>query len=1456
VSKETDAAKLLVPIHVDGLVVGEKLPPSQLYQWTNLAQDFSKLQDNYVFGSELDSGDGNPFAEAEGLEQGIHLHFRLPRTLTHGSQKGIADVSFPTIPNRWLVQRIAGNDTLAYKAWLIKSDVETQSTSPGMTWPTFYRDKPVEFRTIGCCSELTKPLDEHDEPAKLKLTAVGPGNPAFSAYYPACRGVLGFYDSMADFPEDESIRVSYLVTGWYSHAEDDPLARFSADFHARHSAPSEDTTATEELHKLQFSELLDWANERAWHIDRKTDTAPLRFNLPTRLLCHGLVRGITWAGTKRNYIQTNGLGASTSQSSVFPNNPNNHAKAYKLAAGNTAAEALAALLAPHDFLDQDLLMALQGDLLSQSTDVESLQYELHERRFSDEHGGTTFSIREEPNSADVTAATVPSSSGSIGAIPVPLLALLHQLNEKQQTCDQLFRRLEDYRWQVYALWFLRTRLLKKGVTAKTKPQLELLEKQVTSVKEMLKAERVAWDVVKKQRDELYCADAAAFAHTGKIIDELAKYPRSEFAIDPVFSAQLDAGQLTKALREVFQAHATPLSGEAKLTVVQRGSHWEISDRGNRYLIKYEKPSLNVCLVSKYRLESSAAPSFHTPNDPAIAISGPAMARHNTWQQTGSVLCRMTGQEVTGIELQVPAGRLVKITSKALAEVLFVKDGLFVNRETLPISGGIHATLLGESLLLDDMYAPRIAGLVSGQFVELLTNTIKTLQHPRGVAAQSNPPDVGNALIGCLPDQNLPVNWRGNPWIPLFVVWEVSWQSDYHNTAKCLPEALVTGRWCLDKRKGGDLVMKEDAVDPDNTVKETWYDGYSILTPTTSKNLADRLAALDASHPLVNVLNNLSVQSQVLDGFNDALTLQKTGMQLPPLDFQKYFESGDLQIDSIHDDINHGFDDIEQRDTFRTAPSKRNDPFLPVRAGQLEIKNLSIVDAFGQTLKLPVDKINASTQSDGEEAMLRRAHTCIADSASTVTDVRRLTFRPRFVQPARLRFQWEDASVGPGVKGGPVCGWVVPNHLEKSLAIYSATGKLLGALQKKLGIQAGSSAPNAFYWVSVPGGETSEDQPQPQKRFDEMTKIIEDAHLRHFCNWVLGLSADDGGTFASLIDQSIASTGQRVPDEDAGVSILAGHPLVLVRASLQFELAGLPAHRPVLRSVTVDGAAVTQVGDDRLDTSSFQNIRWPLRLGDLHARNDGLLGVFKCATTGLDPGVTTNGNFYPAWGLGGGDLTSTVLEAQSFADQDFEIDCVHPLQLTMLMDPQARVHATSGALPRTFIELPKETATGAKRAREVFFQTAPVLGLSATPHIPSPSDDYGEWSWAYRPDVTHWTLDPNIVEATDRGGFNDTWPTISEGWLRLAIAPVKVLSFWVREGTEQLEKGANIHLAWSLQGAESVRLEAGGTVLVEWRAAPFPREYCATVQTETTYRITAFAEGMLPSTKELDIRVTK
>jgi len=1398
-SHGNESSRLLVPIHIDALAVGTPKTPSS-FQWTNLAPDFSKLKTtpSYLFGAQLVSNNGDPFKEAGGLknERGIHLHFRLPAALRHGDQSGAGEVVFPAIPNRWLVQRFAGDATLTYKAWLVESDLKTDK-SPGVTWPTFDKNKAIVLNKIGVATELQGSLADPDKPAETKLTAVGPGDPSFSAYYPACRSVLGFYDSVSEFPK--GARLSYLVTGWYSDPKDDPLhesewltGKISREtlqsFRAQEDIPDGIALSDEQQKRLLSRARNAWFKARNWELMAKCSAEALKkfrakegipdgvelstdqrvklhaevrddwFNalaaadqLPSRILCHGVVRGIAWKGPDESYIKMEDWDPS-----------------YKLAVGNTAGEAMAALLAPGE-VDQDLLTALQADALTHPVTAADLLYELHERRFAGVQGDTIYVIRPEHNESDQLGAqggAGQSNANGANPIPVKLRKLLTDLNTKQETFDRLSRRVEDWRWEVYAQWYWWVLALRKGDSNEAGKRQGCIE----LAKQALVTGHEASDSARSDRDK--CEES--------VKRELNKYPKMQSE----GRSRLNGG------------------GKAEL---------------------------------KYRLTKTIARPFQRPNDPVVAVWGAGAEPKNTYPTAGGLKCRIAGEEVTRIVLEIPGGG----SSNPLAAEELASE-MLAGWKALPVRDSIHRALIGEALLLDEGNAEFIAAKVLKVFSwnalsrgeqERLTKIVRSLQDPTSTQAQQNPAHPPNALTGSLPDPIATFNWRGNPWIPIFLAWEVLWQSDYQPLA-ALPEELVTEQWRLDR--SGDLVPARLPADSIPSYEKA-YQGYSLLSPRAANDMAKRLEALKEFHPLVDVLKNQQLQMQVLDGFHDALVLQQPGVQLPPMDYAEWRKSQGkvYKVDPIHEVINDGFN--EKRSRFRTAPRDADGPFLPIRSGRLKVQRLSIIDAFGQTLKLPVDDVHNSLKKKWPESRLRRAHSLVV--SSTQNDI---SLRPRFTQPMRLRFEWAN---GPDAENnsGPVCGWVLPNHLEKSLMIYSAAGKPMGALQKKLNTGSGSSAP-AFYWIDVPGVDIP-------LGTDGM-ELIEDTDLRNFCQWISGLSLKDGNYFSGCLDTAMASADERVPEEDPGIAVLIGRPLALVRASLRFETAGLPAHRRGLGS----GKDGKEDPEDILDTSGFEKVKWPVRLGDLNARNDGLIGVFQCPPVPPGRVIDARALFYPVWG-------EDESASKPFAVQDFKIDCDQPLRLTMLIDPQARVHATTGALPRAFLELTPEDVIGSKRVRDVFFQTAPLLAASDTPQMPRPSDDYGEWSWAFRPQVTRWKLDPKIVEATDRASFSGARPTITEGWLKLETALVKVLSFWVKEGDEAVKPGTR-HLAWSLQGAESLKLEqirdGRAIVVAMWDEPPFPREYSVTVDAAASYRITAFAETNLSdgakSTKELSIEI--
>ena len=129
-------------------------------------------------------------------------------------------------------------------------------------------------------------------------------------------------------------------------------------------------------------------------------------------------------------------------------------------------------------------------------------------------------------------------------------------------------------------------------------------------------------------------------------------------------------------------------------------------------------------------------------------------------------------------------------------------------------------------------------------------------------------------------------------------------------------------------------------------------------------------------------------------------------------------------------------------TFGLSPDV-NESFMPVRAGEFTVSKMRLIDVFGKG-KMSSPKNIALPQSMGLQAS--------SDWAS---------LRPRFAQPARMRFEFLQADKPHQLPAtnhplsSPVCGWIVPNLLDHSFFIYDKDGQHRGIINQN-GIWDGQS----------------------------------------------------------------------------------------------------------------------------------------------------------------------------------------------------------------------------------------------------------------------------------------------------------------------------------------------------------------------------------------------------------------
>ncbi|WP_287252933.1 hypothetical protein [Moorena sp. SIO4E2] len=630
------------------------------------------------------------------------------------------------------------------------------------------------------------------------------------------------------------------------------------------------------------------------------------------------------------------------------------------------------------------------------------------------------------------------------------------------------------------------------------------------------------------------------------------------------------------------------------------------------------------------------------------------------------------------------------------------------------------------------------------------------------------------------------NWQEQPWHPFLLEWEVevfpiregcnhrTYNSNYDNKFITSNYGLKENEADLALQSGKGAILKAANV----------YSGRSILTPHAGIKLKEQLEAYlnkqilpkyyeakkipkeqqsddylsnsdhieeirdwykpkKAKDPIYTAIRaykellnpDLNSLSQSLGGFNEALLMHTQTLQLPiadPLGFADYQPFTEAVRDVVLQSI-------------RSAPEPLND-FNPIRSGAMKILRLRLVDTFGQVKELDVSNIITTEQM-------------------TTPDTPYLvTLPPRLVQPARLNFRWLSASQGEQEMNThpattPICGWILPNNLDNTLAIYDNQGKALGSINQ------------LAEWESAPG-----------QNIPIAVADIGNEHLRKLVNHILTISnsiADPPqppltrGESVSFLDNFISALDSGLENIDPenfaqhqGLALLMGRPIAVVRASLNLELQGFP-------SVNQDWNVFWQdLKRNSRDTDGFDQVKFPIRLGEYHQFNDGLVGYWQEEEDGLSEAF-----YAPQSDLERDTDHIKVHHPGNAWHIDLNLENT-PKLLTMLIDPRGKVHATCGILPTKGIDIPPDQYQEALEKIEITFLSTPILTdmrdlsdptLDKKINLPLPGEAGYQWSWLEKEqegwlDVPHDTIgqaNPNAVFSGQQA--------IREGWLKLSPA---------------------------------------------------------------------------------------
>lgn len=704
--------------------------------------------------------------------------------------------------------------------------------------------------------------------------------------------------------------------------------------------------------------------------------------------------------------------------------------------------------------------------------------------------------------------------------------------------------------------------------------------------------------------------------------------------------------------------------------------------------------------------------FYQRPDPIVMVSGagaPDIAGRSDKAQV-----RLASQIVSGIKV---GSTVIDAATPSLALPALDLTGL----SGVPWSSSLFEQLAQELFFRDPGNAARIAALPGAPAIADIAAALADSAAAVGVA----PAGAGGP-------------WSRNPWKPLMLLWEAAYYPINYG------QNGPNWTYCGDHYEYRGPPLQGPAAEP------LALQGRTLLTPQATVNLLKRIETLLDDTPdmpkderdnlndlLASVGDNTQwdLLSQALGGFNEQLTGHAPGIFARPA----AANVGDFaSLPHLVGAQGHHLPWIQSNPV----------PFQSWRAGQFVLTKLFILDEWGQALE-PIGIHDFTEDQVAVPPQMTPQAPVLSHGTGTFAQL-----EPGLLQPARLDFDAvaasDDRLIAPLAGDvNPICGWVLPNHLDHALALYGPAGEALGELA--VGIDD-EDAPEVC-WSPAPDS--------PYQHLPDLAAGV--PHLGRFAQALHDQGPDEFPHFLAAIDETLWTTAPTGSQFDNSLAILFGRPLAMVRARLQLVLDG-----PLL----ADPSWVPT-------TSELPGYKFGIELGNVAKLDDGLVGYFADMqlTTGgaAEPDTEQYTTFSVVQGANAkaGAYLRPIGEDGNWLSLAFD----GKAQLvSMLVDPRAPVHAITGILPDVTFVLPPSLVDAALAAMEVSFRVGPLMTRSRPPAaggapappvltLPLPKLKSGKWAWKQKVGAS-WTA-YDVVPVDPKTGLSDIAPTLREGLLTLS-----------------------------------------------------------------------------------------
>ena len=1274
-------------------------------------------------GVELDDvedGMPDPFTEGTPRPAGAHLHWAMPDALLRGTfterAAGSANrLALPLLPDRWVVLRLM---------------LPTGTAEAVVTGWVLEADAAIAVPLGSWTEGGSHGVAPRGVPIrKTELTGTVGGAVSWSGVYDAVLNRFAFHDPQADIAALAPSGVdqnccSYVVAGWWSDAASDVLdkARSNDSLH-------------ELLDRLRWRLLAEWGDAQ-WALQQEKSQFELRQAL-------GLTTQERWSSQRPlnvNKVAPRTGVAAAAAASVTPHVPidKTFMEVQKLAATSTfASEAAKRFVAPAWQLRSSLL---HGAVYGVPTS-----------------GKATVDRRPAPDAMRVALGQ--HDDDLLAALAMPPQATLEQKRNAERllaafTAQQVNRiaspdglvALEEHE---HAAAF-------SSLPAGSAGTDRYLQRVQTGGTGGMK--------IGRERGTFFAT--ADDAPKRALADADIPAPRHARSSAPAGAAAA-TGKFDAAVTFARSKPTLIAATELQINTIAR------SNVGS------------VLAPTEARVVNRPAARFTFPDEPMVAIRGAGRSLRHGGDGRGSADDKLTCRWPTHVIQEIPGVVAKDRFIRSLGSGAVPGEVLSLAREAVlhdpyhdawiadavtPSSGArgaIFNRLKAESVLRFGQN-----GVYDGATVAFDPGVARTASARRAqtaaLAAPSAPIEPGryrqqrlvadevrkfSLYAGADPDLVGVTTWA-QPWVPMWLEWELAvegldpptlaaWQLgaiDLENVEGVTSStfdgdtAVLRGRAQLTTGAAStlhdaitDWLAREDALD-------------DVKAGLVDDAIEEQFRALDAA------VRHLDVVTCALDGVRTQL------LGLPVSDGLRRLNDGGAIVDPAP-----------------TAPPRT------VIAGCISLKRARLVDVFGRTLDVPV----ASVATPSRNTLATRPN------AMAVT--------PRLLRPARWQYRLVDASTAVGTEGvearidqidptlqvNPVCGFVMPDHLDESLELFGIDGAPIGELlheavsggvmweiaagrtgpadsgplfglapaQEALGrFAAGLVAADA----TARRGAPSSPDDDPESALSAMLRAI-DTTL-----WTVD-------TFASMGSEHVAG--------------LVGRPVAVVRAQLRLEL------KPPDDVDLANPDRAKEWADAEREAARFA---FPVRIGELTRSDDGVLGFFvdddysrfRLVDKAVAGSATDAGRSRGQLGLYStvtGMPPKTTIKHPYIAGTDdadtLNLHIGQTVTLTIFMHPAGKASLTSGLLPRKALALARDWVGPGLAAIAPSLRTGPVLvetdlDTEGQVRLPKVSVFGKNQNFLWRDTPATWRTDA-ILAATQTALLPDTPAEFREGWIRVA-----------------------------------------------------------------------------------------